>query len=156
MYPQCFSQQILMEKLWDTHHLCKDSIRPAHHKSQGVHQLRGKAFSFCVHWSIMNAFSTELLCNSLILIQKTFLPKYSDSCLHAKLLQLCLTLWGLWTVARHWSGLPCPPPEDLPDPGIEPKCLMSPALAGRFLITEPFGKLWEHGSHLISICWINK
>ena len=38
-----------------------------------------------------------------------------------------------WTVARqaplsmgfsrqeHWSGLPCPPPGDLPDPGIEPE-----------------------------------
>ena len=22
-----------------------------------------------------------------------------------------------------WSGLPCPPPGDLPDPGIEPKCV---------------------------------
>ena len=38
----------------------------------------------------------------------------------------------LWTVARqallsigfsrqeHWSGLPCPPAEDLPNPGTEP------------------------------------
>ena len=51
-----------------------------------------------------------------------------------------------WTVAcqaplsmklsRHecWSGLPFPSPGDLPKPGIEPT---SPALAGRFLITEP-------------------
>ena len=31
-----------------------------------------------------------------------------------------------------WSGLPFPPPGDLPDPGIEPTSLMSPALAGRF------------------------
>ena len=31
-----------------------------------------------------------------------------------------------------WSGLPCPPPGDLPDPGIEPRSLMSPALAGEF------------------------
>ena len=30
------------------------------------------------------------------------------------------------------SGLPCPPPGDLPHPGIEPASLMSPALAGRF------------------------
>ena len=29
----------------------------------------------------------------------------------------------------YWSVLPCPPPGDLPDPGIRP---MSPALAGRF------------------------
>ena len=57
----------------------------------------------------------------------------------------------LWTVAcqallsmgfsrqEYWSGLPCPPPEDLPDPGIEPVSLMSPALAGGFFTTEPPG-----------------
>ena len=51
----------------------------------------------------------------------------------------------LWTVARqaplsmgfsrqeYWSGLPFPPSEDLPDPGIEPASLMSPALACGFL-----------------------
>ena len=49
-----------------------------------------------------------------------------------------------WTVAHHtpqsmgfprqeyWSGLPCPPPGDLPDPGIKCACLVSPALVGRF------------------------
>ena len=31
-----------------------------------------------------------------------------------------------------WSGLPFPPPGDLPDPGIEPKSPMSPALGGGF------------------------
>ena len=30
---------------------------------------------------------------------------------------------------EYWSGLPFPPPEDLPDPGIEPMSLASPALA---------------------------
>ena len=28
---------------------------------------------------------------------------------------------------ESWSGLPCPPPGNLPDPGIEPTSLMSPA-----------------------------
>ena len=49
-----------------------------------------------------------------------------------------------WTVAHqaplsmgfsrqeYWSGLPCPPPGDLPDPGIETVSLTSPALAGFF------------------------
>ena len=31
----------------------------------------------------------------------------------------------------YCNGLPCPPPRDLPDPGIEPMSLTSPALAGR-------------------------
>ena len=30
---------------------------------------------------------------------------------------------------EYWSGLPCPPPGDLPDPGIEPVSLIYPALA---------------------------
>ena len=34
--------------------------------------------------------------------------------------------------ARIWNGLPCPPPGDLPDLGIEPVSLASPALADRF------------------------
>ena len=33
---------------------------------------------------------------------------------------------------QEWSGLPFPPPGDLPDPGIEPMSLMSLALMGKF------------------------
>ena len=54
----------------------------------------------------------------------------------------------LWTVAHQgplslrfprqedWSGLPFPPPGDLPNVEIESMSLMSPALAGRFFITS--------------------
>ena len=41
---------------------------------------------------------------------------------------------------EYWSGLPWPPPGDLPDPGIEPISFMSPALAGGFCITTT---TWE-------------
>ena len=34
---------------------------------------------------------------------------------------------------EHWSGLPFPPPEDLPDPGMEPA---SPALQADALLTD--------------------
>ena len=58
----------------------------------------------------------------------------------------------LWTVAHqaplsmgfsrqeYWSGLSCPPPGDLPDPGIKPQSLMCPALASLPLV--PPGKSW--------------
>ena len=36
----------------------------------------------------------------------------------------------------YWSGLPCPPPGDLPDLGIKPLSLVSPALAGRISTTS--------------------
>ena len=51
-----------------------------------------------------------------------------------------------WTVAHHaplfmgfsrqeyCSGLPFPPPGDLPNPGIKPMSLLFPVLAGRFFI----------------------
>ena len=58
----------------------------------------------------------------------------------------------LWTVAHqallfmgfsrqeYWSGLPCPPPGDLLDPGIKPMCSMSLVLAGKFFTTSA---TWE-------------
>ena len=42
---------------------------------------------------------------------------------------------------EYWGGLSCPPTGDIPDPGIEPASLASPALAGRFFTTAPPGKL---------------
>ena len=41
---------------------------------------------------------------------------------------------------EYWSGLPCPPPEDLPNLEIEPTSLASPELAGRFFTTSA---TWE-------------
>ena len=44
----------------------------------------------------------------------------------------------LQTRILEWVGFP--PPGDLPDPGIEPMSLASPALAGRLFTTVPPGK----------------
>ena len=41
---------------------------------------------------------------------------------------------------EYWSVLPFPPPGDLPDSGIKPMSLASPALANRFFTTESPGK----------------
>ena len=41
---------------------------------------------------------------------------------------------------EYWSELLFPPPGDLPNPGIEPASLMSPALIGRFFTTS---STWE-------------
>ena len=43
---------------------------------------------------------------------------------------------------EYWSGLPCPLPGDLPDPGIEPR---SPILQADSLPSEPPGKLKNTG-----------
>ena len=39
--------------------------------------------------------------------------------------------------AEIWSGFPFPTLGDLPDPGIKPTCLASPALAGEFFTSAP-------------------
>ena len=66
--------------------------------------------------------------------------------MRAKSLQLCPTLCNLWTVAHqaplsmrfsrqeYWSGLPFPPPGDLPDPGTELVSPTSPALQADSLL----------------------
>ena len=41
---------------------------------------------------------------------------------------------------EYWIGLPCPPPGNLRDPGIEPVSLTSPSLAGGFFSTSA---TWE-------------
>ena len=58
--------------------------------------------------------------------------------------QLFATLWIIACQAplsieffrqEYWSGLPCPPPGNLFNPGIEPVSLTSPAPAGGFFTT---------------------
>ena len=50
---------------------------------------------------------------------------------HFSRVQFFVTLWIVAGEAllsmgisrgEYWSGLPCPPPGDLTDPGIEPRC----------------------------------
>ena len=41
---------------------------------------------------------------------------------------------------EYWSGWLCPPPGDLPNPGIEPASPVSPALQADSLPAEPLGK----------------
>ena len=60
---------------------------------------------------------------------------------HFSCVQLFATPWAVAYQAslsmglfrqEYWSGLPCPPPGDLPNSKTEPASLMSPALAGEF------------------------
>ena len=74
-------------------------------------------------------------------------------CVCVKLLSRVRLFATPWTVAfqaspsmgfsrqEYWSGLPCPSPGDLPNPGIEPG---SPALEADALTSEP-PKLTQNG-----------
>ena len=75
----------------------------------------------------------------------------------ARVLSRIQLLATAWTVAcqapmsmgfskqEQWNGLLFSSPADLPDPGIEP---VSPALADRFLTTEPPEKLTNRQSEV--------
>ena len=63
--------------------------------------------------------------------------------------QLFATLWTIayqaprvkgFSWQEYWSGFPCPPPGDRPNPGIKPESLISLALAGGFFTTKA---TWE-------------
>ena len=72
-----------------------------------------------------------------------------------------------WAVARqaplstgfsrqeYWSGLPFPPPGELPHPEMELESTVTSALAGRFFTTEPPGKPMKplKEDHL-KVCWV--
>ena len=79
----------------------------------------------------------------------TLLLSYVSILNHFSPVRLCATPWTVACQAplsigfsrqEYWSGLSCPPPGDLPHPGIKPASLRSPALAGRFFTTSA---IWE-------------
>ena len=91
---------------------------------------------------------------SFVLTESWMVKKSPLVCVlrHFNCVQLYATLWTIAHQAplsmgfsrwEYWSGVPCLPPGDLPDPGIEPVCLKSPALAGRFFTTTATWEAWE-------------
>ena len=109
-------------------------------------QFPALAGRFLTTFEKMLGFKTE---RALEAVPFNFLT----SCVHAKLLQWCLTHCepmdcsppGSSMLGIHQAriqeilgntGLPLPSPGDLPDPGIKPVSLMSPALAVGFFTTS--------------------
>ena len=62
------------------------------------------------------------------------------SCVHLFATLWAVAYWGPLSMGfsrqEYWSGLPWLPPEDLPNPGMQPRSLMPPALAGGFFTTS--------------------
>ena len=93
-------------------------------------------------------------CYFIIRIDYSLFTRVVDTCAASvrsrfACVQLCVTLWTVahkpplsmgFSRQEHWSGLPCRPPGDLPQPGIKPASLMCPALASGFFTTSATGK----------------
>ena len=84
----------------------------------------------------------------------------SIMCVCAQLLSCVQIHAAPWTAAcqaplsmefprqEYWSGLPFPPPGDLPDSGVEPMSLVSSVLAGGFFTIST---TWEDHANYMSI-----
>ena len=91
------------------------------------------------YWSRLS-FPSPNLPNSGIKSGSSVFPALVCILSHFHGISLCETLWTVtcqtplsmgFSKQEYWSGLPCPPPGDLPNPGIKPAFLMSPALTCR-------------------------
>ena len=74
----------------------------------------------------------NLVCHGLCLVAQSCLTLRPHGLKPARL----LSPWG-FSGQKYWSGLPCPPPGDLPKPGVKPK---PPTLQADSLPTELSGK----------------
>ena len=148
---------------WNTHFLlCGGNWRKAlgkpfgktYHKQEWLHSI------WPWHSSSENLSSENNINYEKVTTMKTFraaLLKVENiwnelACLlsHFSCIWLFATLWTIawqpllsmgFSRQDYSSGLPCPPPGDLPNPGMKPVSLMSPALAGGFFTTSTTWKL---------------
>ena len=105
---------------------------------------------FLLRWALLVRCSPENFICTISLRHACMLSRFSC-------VQLFATPWTVvcqaplsmgFSSEESWSGWPLPPPGDLPDPGIEPSSLTTPALAGEFFTTSaisvnPLTKQWE-------------
>ena len=107
-----------------------------------------KAFNICL-------CILSFIFNSLQVSEQIANQEYQTKSLHVCMVSFVQLFATPWTVgssvygisqAEYCSGLPFPPPGDLPNPGIEPT---SPALAGAFFTTEPPGKPHKESNQIL-------
>ena len=101
-----------------------------------------------LNWSLRQALFELLFLLAFLTapLGSHLLGRCHSWCVHAQLLQLCLTLCspmgpldspvhGIIPARKYWSGLACSPPGNLPVPGIEPGSPGTPASPARIFTT---------------------
>ena len=110
-----------------------------------------KSRELFIPWNLCTGdLLAEMRISALILIQLLCARVYPQS---LSRVQLFATPWTVahqaflsvgFSRQEFWSGVPFPPPGDLPNPGIGCTPPASPALAGRIFIVAPPGKPLIH------------
>ena len=114
--------------------------------SWGSSQPRDWLWVFCIAGRFFTIWAAR---EALSLVCMLWLGRFSRVWLFATLWTVACQapLYMRFSREEYWSGLPCPPPGNLPDPGTEAASLMCPALAGRFFTTSA---TWEAPLHWYS------
>ena len=114
--------------------------------SLAVPNARGRMYGIPLTGWMSGSSLHETQCNPVMVI---YVMNMSCALSRFSCVWLFVTLWTAahqaplsvgFSRQEYWSGLPCPPPGFLSDPGFEPTSLMPPALAGRFFTA---GATWE-------------
>ena len=87
------------------------------------------------YFLIINILSEECVCVCSV---AQLYPALCDFMGYNSVLQAPLSMGS--SRQEYWSGLPFPPPGDLPDTGVKLMSFIFPALLGGFFTTKPPGK----------------
>ena len=151
MLSKCCTQYVSkFEKLIIFSNLLEKTLKDRETWHAAVHGVE-KSRTWLSDWTTL--YKLELLdqrvCIYVALVCKCMLSRFTC-------VWLCVTQWIVdyqvplsmaFSRKEYWSGLPCPPRSDLPNPGIEPWFLKSPVLVCRFFTTSA---IWE--VHVALVC----
>ena len=106
---------------------------------------------------ILHIFWVSYYVLTLCIVNGICICIYTHTCVHNQLFQLYLTVFDhmdcspplsrAFSWREYWSGLPSPPPGDLPNPVITPTFPVSPAFQADSLL------LHHLGSHIYAYFW---
>ena len=119
---------------------------PRTEESGGLGSIGSQSQTRLSHWST-HMYIHVCMLSHFRCVQLKHTHMYIHVCMLSRFsrVRLCATLWTVahqaplsmgFSRQEYWSGLPCPPPGELGDPGIKPASFMSPALASRFFTTS--------------------
>ena len=98
-----------------------------------IHKMMSVSFNSIQYWTkIKEFFKTSFQC---VLSRFSPVRPFGTLWTHQAPLSMGFSRQG------YWSGLPCPPPGDLPTQGSNQCLLCLPALAGRFFTTNATSRL---------------
>ena len=169
--PLCFYKSLTLVPVFAKQKKFQEDFRFYEGKKQGersLHHVLQRAFTEAVYTLSNKSSTTKLLPQTWMYTQYLSINTPQlwtlsvSSCAFAwSCFSRVRLFWSLWTTThqaplsmglsrqKYWSTLPFPSPGDLPNPGITPASLKSPALAGGFFTTSATWDLCFSSIHFL-------